>query len=159
MGNPKRLKVGAFQFAACESIEYNLTAIGRGISKAADENVRLLLTQECALCGYPPIEVSSIHAIDKTCQFEAYQEISRLAKKHKMYIALGMVTFREATCLIDPDGNVIGAAPLDQEYLLTAEIEITEPEFSRRGRIEYSKALAASRLVVSSKEKSTQHRL
>jgi predicted amidohydrolase len=74
--SPKKLKIGAFQFAASESIENNLAAIRRGIARAANESVRLLLTQECALCGYPPIEVSSIHAIDKNCQFEAYQEIS-----------------------------------------------------------------------------------
>ena len=261
MENPKKLKIGAFQFAACESIENNLEAIERGISQAADENVRLLLTQECALCGYPPIEVSSVHAIDKTRQFEAHQEISTLAKKHKLYIALGMVTFDEAntynsiwlispdgenlkpyhkralwgwdkdnfqpgnetgiytidgikvgvricyevrfpeyfrelfiervdlalvsfadfsqdkrqgrintiqshlvsratenvmyvlsanstsqkqgtpTCIIDPDGNVLDVAPLNEEYLLTTEIEIAEPGFGRQGRIEYSRAL------------------
>src|SRR5512147_1063157 len=89
----KRLKVGAFQFAACERIESNLAAIKRGIQRAANENVRLLLTQECALCGYPPVEVPAVAAIDKNCQLEAYQELSKLASVHKMYIALGMVTF------------------------------------------------------------------
>jgi predicted amidohydrolase len=263
MENPRKLKIGAFQFAACECIESNLTAIRRGIERAGDEKVRLLLTQECALCGYPPIEVPSINAIDKGCQFEAYQEISKLANKHKMYIALGMVTFHETkpynsiwlmhpdgkdlrpyhkralwgwdkdnfqpgnetgiynidgikvgvricyeirfpeyfrelfvkqvdlalvsfadvgqeeqkgrintiqshlvsratenvmyvlsanstsqhqgapTCLIDPDGNLIRVAPLNEEYLLTAEIERTEPGFGRQGRIEYSRALTA----------------
>jgi omega-amidase len=270
--NMRKLKIGAFQFAAYASIENNLAAIKRGISRAADENVRLLLTQECALCGYPPVEVPSVQAIDKICQFEAYQEISELAKKHKMYIALGMITFDEPdtynsiwlihpdgrnlkpyrkralwgwdkdnfqpgnetgiynidgievgvricfevrfpeyfrelfvenvdlvlvsfadvgqdeqkgkintiqshlvsratenvmyvlsanstsqqqlapTCVIDPDGNVMDVAPLNEEYLLTAEIEITEPGFGRQGRIEHSKALTASHQVVSSKE-------
>lgn len=261
MEHPRRLKVGAFQFAACERIESNLKAIKRGIQKAAEEQVRLLLTQECALSGYPPVEVASAKAIDKACQREAYKEISRLAHQYKMYIALGMVTFegpvaynsiwlihpagrrlkpyhkralwgwdqenfqpgdasgvyqiddikigvricyevrfpeyfRELfvqqvdlalvsfadigepeqkskidiirshlvsravenvmyvlsanstsrqqlapTCLMDPDGNVIAAAPVNEEFLLTAEIEITEPGFSRAGRITYSKAL------------------
>ncbi|MEW6403628.1 MAG: carbon-nitrogen hydrolase family protein [Chloroflexota bacterium] len=272
MENTKRLKIGAFQFAACESIESNLTAIKRGIERAADGNVRLLLTQECAVCGYPPIEVPSVNAIDKTCQYEAYQEISKLAKKYKMYIALGMVTFDESntynsiwlihpdgqdlkpyhkralwgwdkenfqpgnetgiynidgisvgvricfeirfpeyfrelfieqvdltlvsfadvgqveqkvrintiqshlvsratenvmyvlsanstsqqqwapTCVIDPDGNVMDVAPLNEEYLLTTEIEITEPGFGRKGRIEYSRALTASHRGVPSDE-------
>ena len=57
MENPKKLRIGAFKVAACESIENNLAAIKRGIARAADENVRLLLTQECAVCGYPSIEV------------------------------------------------------------------------------------------------------
>lgn len=265
MENLKKLKIGAFQFAACESIENNLVAIKRGITQAADENVRLLLTQECALCGYPPIEVSSIHAIDKTRQSEAYREVSMLAGIHKMFIALGMVTFSETntynsiwlisphgknlkpyhkralwgwdkdnfqpgnetsiyiidgikvgvricyevrfpeyfrelfiehvdlalvsfadvgqnepqgriniiqshlvsratenvmyvlsanstsqgqwapTCIIDPDGNVIDIAPLNEEYLLTTEIEIAEPGFGRQGRKEHSRALTTSR--------------
>lgn len=261
----RKLKIGAFQFAACENIESNLAAIKRSVERAADENVRLLLTQECALCGYPPMEVASVNAIDKACQLKAYKEISTLANEHKMYIALGMVTFdgtqtynsirlihphgkdwrpyhkralwgwdqenfqpenetgiydidgikvgvricfevrfpeyfRELfaeqvdlamvsfadvgeyeqrgkiniiqshlvsratenvmyvlsanstskqqlapTCLIDPDGDVLGIAPLNEEYLLTAEIEITQPGFSREGRIIYSRALLTGR--------------
>jgi len=265
MKKSKKLRVGTFQFAACENIDNNLAAIKRGIERAADEGVRLLLTQECSLCGYPPIEVPSLHAIDKARQFEAYQEVSMLAKKHKMYIALGMVTFNKAntynsiqlirpdgkrlkpyhkralwgwdkenfqaghetgiynidgikvgvqicfeirfpeyfrelfmeqvdlatvsfadvdkkeqkgrfniiqshlvsraaenamyvmsansisqqqgapTCVIDPDGKVIDSAPLNQEYLLATEIEITEPGCGRQGRIEYSRSLTTSR--------------
>jgi predicted amidohydrolase len=265
MENTKRLKVGAFQFAAGGSIASNLAALQRGIARAAEQKVRLLLTQECALCGYPPVEVPSIHAIDRACQAEAYQEVSRLAHQHQMYIALGIVTFTEAkpynsmwmippdgedltpyhkralwgwdrenfqpgeeagiyeidgvkvgvricfevrfpeyfrelfheqvdlalvsfsdvseeeqkgrlnilqshlvsravenvmyvlsanstsqcqgapTCLIDPDGDVPAAAPLQEEYLLATEIEITKPGFGREGRITYSRALTASR--------------
>lgn len=261
MANTKRLNVGALQFAASENIESNLAAIQRGIEKAAAENVRLLLTQECALCGYPPVEVPAVRAIDSICLRQAYQEISKLAKKYQMYIALGMITFQEAatynsiwlihpdgkdlkpyhkralwgwdqdnfrpgketgiyeidgikvgvrvcfevrfpeyfrelfreqvdlamvafadvgkeeqkekihtiqahlvsratenvmyvlsanstsqtqlapTCIIDPDGEVIATAALNQECLLTTEIEITEPGFGRKGRIAYSRAL------------------
>lgn len=265
MEENKRLNVGTFQFAGGADIASNLAAIQRGVEKAAAENVRLLLTQECALCGYPPMEVPSVDAIDKAQQFEAYEEILKLAKQHQMYIALGMVTFdgiktynsvsllapggnelkpyhkralwgwdednfqpgnepgiycvdgikvgvricyevrfpeyfRELfqeqvdlamvsfadvgeceqhgkinviqshlvsravenvmyvlsanstsqaqlapTCAIDPDGNVMAAAPLNEEYLLTTEIKIAEPGFSRKGRIVYSRALTASR--------------
>ncbi len=45
------------------------------------------------------------------------------------------------TCIIDPDGIVIAVAPLNEEHLLVAEIEIDEPGFGRRGRIEHSMAL------------------
>ena len=265
MKHSKRLKVGAFQFAACRSIENNLAALRRGIEKAAQHNVRLLLTQECALCGYPPLEVSSVDSIDRVSLFKAYREISMLARKHRMYVALGMITFDERgtynsiriispdgndlrpyhkralwgwdknnfqpgneggiydidgikvgvricfevrfpeyfrelfveqvelalvafadvgkveqpgwvntlqshlvsraaenvmyvlsanstsqhqlapTCLIDPDGNVVAAAPLNKEYLLAAEIEIGEPNFGRQGRLEYAKVLTVLR--------------
>jgi predicted amidohydrolase len=48
------------------------------------------------------------------------------------------------TCLVDPDGVVLAAAPLQEEYLLTSEIEITKPGFGREGRLTYSRALTAS---------------
>jgi omega-amidase len=263
MGNSKRIKVGAFQFAACRSIEKNLVALRRGMETAAEQKVRLLLTQECALCGYPPVEVQSVESIDRTSLFKAYREISLLAQKYRMYVALGMITFDEKgtynsirlisldgndlkpyhkralwgwdqqsfrpgseagtycidgvkvgvricfevrfpeyfrelfleqvqlalvsfadggqeeqkgrfntiqshlvsraaenvmyvmsanstsqkqlapTCIIDPDGNVIAIAPLNEEYLLTAEIEIAAPGFGRRGRLEYARSLTA----------------
>jgi omega-amidase len=265
MGHPKRLKVGAFQFAACRSIEKNLAALRRGMEKAAQQKVRLLLTQECALCGYPPVEVQLVDSIDRTSLFKAYREMSLLAQKYRMYVALGMITFDEKgihnsirlicpdgndlkpyhkralwgwdqqnfkpgcetgiysidgvkvgvricfevrfpeyfrelfleqvdlalvafadvskeeqlgrlntlrshlisraaenvmyvmsansisqsqmapTCIIDPDGNVLAAAPLNEEYLLSAEIEITEPGVGRQGRLEYSRSLAVPR--------------
>lgn len=265
MKDPHRLKIGAFQFAACESIEKNLAAIRRGMESAAEQNVRLLLTQECALCGYPPVEVPSLSAIDAISLEEGQEKIVKLAQKHQMYVALGRVTFRNAaafnsiclippdgknlkpyhkralwgwdrdtfqpgqetgiytidgmkvgvricyevrfpeyfrelfieqvdlalvsfadtgreeqkgrfntiqshlvsraaenvmyvlsansisqkqmapTCLIDPDGNVTAAAPRDEEYLLAVEIEVSEPGVGRKGRMEHSLALTASR--------------
>ena len=256
------LKLGAFQFAGSGSIAKNLAAIERGITLAAKENVRLLLTQECALCGYPPVEVATLEKIDQIEQQRALETIATLAKKQKMFILLGLVTFQEThafnsvilidpegkqskpyhkralwgwdtenfipgdsdngifmvddirigiricyevrfpeyfrelfrhqvdlaavsfvdvgtpaqspkieiikshlisraaenaifilsanstsqqqlapTCLINPDGQLLGIAPLNQEALLTGEIEITPPNFGRQGRIVQSKML------------------
>jgi predicted amidohydrolase len=109
----RRLTVGAFQFAATDNIEDNLKAIERGIRASADKKVRLLLTQECALCGYPPLEVPSTDAIDKSALKDAYERIRELACKYSMYIALGMITFEEGNTfnsvyLIDPEmGSII----------------------------------------------------
>ncbi len=43
------MKLAAFQFRGSGNIEENLLAIQRGILKASEQNVRFLLTQECAL--------------------------------------------------------------------------------------------------------------
>ncbi|MBB6480448.1 carbon-nitrogen hydrolase family protein [Spirochaeta isovalerica] len=91
----KSLKVGAFQFSPSSDIDENLHCIKRGIEEAASQNVRLLLTQECAVCGYPPVEIESIDSIDRIQQEKAVQEIRKLAEKHDMYIALGMITFSD----------------------------------------------------------------
>jgi predicted amidohydrolase len=257
-----RLRVGAFQFAGSGNIYKNLAAIKRGIQRAAQENIRLLLTQECALCGYPPVEVATLEKIDQNEQRVALETISTLAKEHNMFIILGLITFEEAcafntlividskgnqiksyhkralwgwdtenftpgnsdngtfwvdgirvgvricyevrfpeyfrelfrqkvdlaaisfvdvgkpeqsqkieiikshlisraaenaifvlsanstsqqqlapTCLINPDGHILGKAPLNQEALLTGEIEIIPPNFGRQGRIAQSKML------------------
>jgi omega-amidase len=109
---PRRLRVGAFQFAGSGSISKNLAAIKRGIQLAAQENIRLLLTQECALCGYPPIEVVTLEKIDQNEQRVALETISTLAKKHNMFIILGLITFEEACAfntlvVIDSEGNQI----------------------------------------------------
>lgn len=258
----RRLKIGAFQFAGSGNIAENLAAIERGIKLAAKENVRLLLTQECALCGYPPIEVALLEKIDQDEQQRALETVVTLAQKQNMFILLGLVTFQEThafnsvvlinpegdqskpyhkralwgwdtenfipsdssdgifmvdnirvgvricyevrfpeyfrelfcqqvdlaavsfvdvgtpaqspkieiikshlisraaenalfvlsanstsqqqlapTCLINPDGQLLGMAPLNQEALLTGEIEITPPNFGRQGRIVQSRIL------------------
>ena len=106
--NTKKIKVGAFQFSTCNDIGENLKAIKRGIKLAAEKNIRLLLTQECALCGYPPVEIPSVESIDQVAQYEAIKEISLLSKKYNMFIALGMISFHD-TCtynsvqLINPE--------------------------------------------------------
>jgi hypothetical protein len=40
---------------------------------------------------------------------------------------------------------VLSKAPSNQEYLLTAEIEINKPGFGREGIITHARALSASR--------------
>jgi predicted amidohydrolase len=60
----ENIKVAAFQFSGSGFIENNYHALERGIKEAARQNVRLLITQECALCGYPPIEVDSVNSIN-----------------------------------------------------------------------------------------------
>jgi omega-amidase len=83
------VKVAAFQFSGSGRIEDNFLAIQRGITQAAEQNVSFLLTQECALCGYPPIEIDSVSKIDFRQQEEAIEQISKLAIQHQMYIGLG----------------------------------------------------------------------
>jgi omega-amidase len=91
--NSKKIKIGAFQFSPCNDIGKNLEAIKRGIELASEKNVRLLLTQECALCGYPPVEIPSVDSINQIDQQEALKEISLLSQKYNMFIALGIVSF------------------------------------------------------------------
>jgi omega-amidase len=107
------MKVGVFQFRGSDSISDNHESIKRAISKASQNKVRLLVFQECATCGYPPVETPSIEKINFEVLNSYSQEIKQLAHKYNMYIALG--TIRELNSkhynsiqLIAPNGELLG---------------------------------------------------
>ena len=85
------MKVAAFQFHGSGDVKENLLAIERGIEKGSKENVRFLMTQECALCGYPPVERDRISSIDFEMVADAIARIKELAAKNNMYIGLGTI--------------------------------------------------------------------
>lgn len=102
------MKLAAFHFKGSGNIEENLMAIERGIEKAAGQNVRFLLTQECASCGYPPLETEKASQVDFHRVEEALEHISQLAIQHQMYIGLGTIiptagSYTNSIVLITPD--------------------------------------------------------
>lgn len=104
------MKVAAFQFRGSGNIADNLLAVKRGIGKAAEKNVRVLITQECALCGYPPIESKKVNRINFDQGEKAQEHIAQLAIQHQMVIALGTIvsdagSYRNSIILIFPDGK------------------------------------------------------
>ena len=53
-----KMKIGAFQFAGSGDMEYNFAKISGGNPAGGRADVRFLAFYECALTGYPPLEVS-----------------------------------------------------------------------------------------------------
>jgi omega-amidase len=105
----KTLTVGAFQFAACSDVSANLAAIERAMKRARDRGVRLLLTQECSLCGYPPQERDAAASVDQNAQLEALERIESLARQCGLFVVVGLITargpsFLNSVCLVRPDG-------------------------------------------------------
>jgi len=81
--------------------------------KAAMQQVRLLVFQECALCGYPPIEIDSVASIDFAAVDRCMDYICSMAKQHSMYIALGnirreSVGYYNSIQLVGPNGTLVG---------------------------------------------------
>lgn len=107
------MKVGVFQFCAGSGVSANFEAIERAIRAASEGGVRMLVFQECAACGYPPIETPDAARIDHDAMDAGIESVRRLAKRHDMYIALGRIR-REANLsfnslqLIDPRGETLG---------------------------------------------------
>jgi omega-amidase len=109
----EQMKVGVFQFSGSSNIRDNYNAIIRAIDSAYQNKVRLLVFQECAACGYPPVETPKIENIDFEILNSFVHEIRQLAKEHDMYIALGTIRtqasqYYNSLQLIGPNGDVIG---------------------------------------------------
>jgi omega-amidase len=107
------MKIGVFQFRGSNNISDNHEAIIRAITSASQNKVRLLVFQECATCGYPPIETPTIEKINFEALNSYLQEIKQLAKKHDMYIVLGTIRkpsskYYNSVQLIGPNGEIIG---------------------------------------------------
>ncbi len=107
------MKIGVYQFKGSGDIKNNLNHILNGMEKAATEQVRLTVFQECALCGYPPLEVESRDSIDFQEMETALSEICQAAKKFNMYTALGMIRkddadYYNSICLISSEGTIMG---------------------------------------------------
>lgn len=107
------MKVGVYQFHGSDIISDNHETIINAIKKASHSKVRLLVFQECATCGYPPVETPSIKTIDFKSINLYLEEIKQLAKKYDMYIALGTIRkqnakFYNSIQLINPSGKLVG---------------------------------------------------
>ncbi len=88
-----KMKIGAFQFAGSGDMEYNFAKISEGIRQAAGADVRFLAFHECALTGYPPLEVS-MECIDFEAAEKYCAQVQTFAVKYRMYIALGCAVRR-----------------------------------------------------------------
>ena len=107
------MKIAVFQFASSADIGENEKKICGAIAHAAEEKVRLLVFHECAACGYPPIETPDIDKIDYAALDALLTKICILAKKHDMFIALGIIRKENSTRynsmrLISPKGTSVG---------------------------------------------------
>ena len=105
--------IGVFQFPGSHDITDNHEAIKRAITSAAQKGVRLLVFQECATCGYPPVETLAVDKINYEFLSSYLLEIKQLAKKHDMYIALGTIRkddsrYYNSIQLINPKGEIAG---------------------------------------------------
>lgn len=104
------MRIAAFQFKGSDNIEENLLALKRGIVKASEQKVRLMMTQECALCGYPPIETEKVTHVDFQQVETATEQLLQWAIKYQMYIGLGTIipgkdSYTNSIVLLSPHGE------------------------------------------------------
>lgn len=84
------MRIAAYQFAGCGSIDVNFMNIQKGIIAAANSDARVCVFHECALTGYPPLECS-IEEMDLDKAEACCMKVKQMAKEYNMFIFLGTV--------------------------------------------------------------------
>ena len=107
------MRIASLQFSGSSEIERNLFNIKNGIEEAASKGAKLLLTQECALSGYPPIETENILSINFSKIENSINQIRGLATKHNIYVAVGSVAKREGEIF----NSIIMISPHEEDLL------------------------------------------
>ncbi|MDA0119235.1 carbon-nitrogen hydrolase family protein [Vibrio sp. T11.5] len=105
------MKFALLQFSISARAQVNYEKIKRAICEAEQNGAQVLLTQECALSGYPPIEIKSISDINFEQQEAAFSQIVELVQEKKIYVFLGLVRrcgnkLANSVAIIQPTGRV-----------------------------------------------------
>ncbi|MGF1719550.1 carbon-nitrogen hydrolase family protein [Vibrio kyushuensis] len=105
------MKFALFQFPISQDPTCNYKAIKEAIYEAANNDAQVLVTQECALSGYPPVEIDSVSDIDFAQQDSVFNEIIELVKEKQIYLLLGLIRKRamkaaNSIAVIAPTGEV-----------------------------------------------------
>ena len=102
------MRIATFQFEGSGNLDRNFDAIMRAIELASKKEARVLLTQECALCGYPPIETASVDAIDFADIDEKISVLKKESLKRDMFLAIGTITkqgntYQNSVVILSPE--------------------------------------------------------
>ena len=85
------MKITAYQFAVSSDIRKNLETIEKAIREAADRQADLVVFPECALTGYPPMDMPSVSQLDFTLAGECCERLQDLCGETKTAAVVGMI--------------------------------------------------------------------
>lgn len=102
------MKIAACQFAVSGDIQSNLSTIEKYVSHAAQQNAALIVFPECALTGYPPLNIPAAQSVDFCKLEEAHAKLRHLSNARRIHILAGTITrfessFRNSAILFSPD--------------------------------------------------------
>ncbi|CAH0536636.1 carbon-nitrogen hydrolase family protein [Vibrio marisflavi] len=105
------MKFALLQFPISTQPSQNYQTIKKAICEASENGAQVLVTQECAFSGYPPVEISSIADIDFETQEIAFNEIVDLVKAKQIYLFLGYIRRcgekpANSIAIVKPSGEV-----------------------------------------------------
>ncbi len=131
------MRIGLYQFPGSGDMGQNYKTIEKAVSQAASHKVRFLAFHECALTGYPPLEVPSVSEVDYAAAMKYKECLRKLSIEHSMYIAAGSIEKEEdryynSMLLFSPEGRA-------DIYGKRASGDGTEIILSRAARWEFMK--------------------
>ena len=86
------MKIALSQFPVSGEIDENYKRINRDLDSAIEQKARVIVFPECALTGYPPIELNDINLVN-TSKIELYKnEIHNKAKCNDLEFRVRMKT-------------------------------------------------------------------
>ncbi len=105
------MKIGAYQFPVTGNITENMSRILAAVDQAVREGVELLIFPECAVTGYPPLEIPSPSSVDEALAEEAHRQLRDAAVRHHIFFLAGTIvrrnaSFYNAALFFAPDGSV-----------------------------------------------------
>ena len=110
----KRLRIASAQFPVSRNISANADCIRKFVKQAADAGADLLHTSEACLSGYPGVDMPSFDHFDWGLLRKEFHELCRLAKEHRLWLAIGSAHFLDETTkptnclyLVGPDGRIV----------------------------------------------------
>lgn len=108
------MKIGAYQFTVGGNIEENMEKIKKAIILAADKSIKFIIFSECALTGYPPLNIESAKDIDFTEVNKCFNEIQKLSIQYNIFILIGSIIYEEgkyynSAAFFSPDGKEVQA--------------------------------------------------
>lgn len=125
---------------------YNIDGIKVGIRICFEvrfpEYFRELFRDQVDLCIISFADIGKPEQKDKLDIIQSHL-ISRATENVMYVLSANSISQHQLapTCLINPDGIILEKAPLNEESLITKEIEFASPSFGQEGRIIHSKML------------------
>ncbi len=127
-----KLKIAVCQFSVSRDIRRNTRSICNYIKKAVKAGADILHTPECALSGYAGRDFNDFKDFNWPLLLEQTRTIMALAKKHRIWLALGSVHRlsgknkpHNSLYLIDPQGRI--ADRYDKRFCMASEMKHYTP--------------------------------
>ncbi|KMQ51720.1 putative amidohydrolase [Chitinispirillum alkaliphilum] len=105
------MRFALFQYQVRKNKIENHEKVKNAIYTAKQNDAQILITQECALSGYPPIEIDTIDDIDFEQQCKTLKEITKIAKENEICVLLGLIRkdgdqMKNSIAIISSSGNI-----------------------------------------------------